>query len=87
MVKLPNASSLTLQGDRSPTTRQLLAWENQTYLDTFLVALFDVLVARLFAGRPRFQLKGLMGLIVGLAINSTVSIAGKVAVGLSGQSL
>ena len=40
-------------------------------------------VARLFAGHPRFRLRGLVGLTVGLAIGGAVSIAGEVAVGLS----
>ena len=44
-------------------------------------------VARPFAGRPRFRLGGLVGLTVGLAIDGAVSIAGEVAVGLSGWSL
>ena len=44
-------------------------------------------VARLFAGCPRFRLKGLVGLTVGLAIDGAVSIAGEVTVDLSGWSL
>ena len=41
-------------------------------------------VGRSFVGRPRFRLGGLVGLTVGLAIGGAVSIAGEVAVGLSG---
>ena len=41
----------------------------------------------LLAGRPRFCLGGPVGLTVGLAIGGAVSIAGEVAVGLSGWSL
>ena len=44
-------------------------------------------VARFFAGGPRFRLRGLLGLTVGLAIDGVVSIAGEVAVGLSRWSL
>ena len=42
MVKLTNAGSSTLQENRSPATRRFLARENQTDLDTFLVALLHV---------------------------------------------
>ena len=35
-------------------------------------------------GRPHFHLRDLVGLTVGLAIGDAVSIAGEVAVGLSG---
>ena len=87
MAKPPNASSPTIcQGDRSLATRRLLALEKQTNLDALLSHLTRF-IARLFAGRPRFRLRGLVGLTVGLAIGGAVSIAGEVAVGLSGWSL
>ena len=49
MAKSPNAGSPTLcQGDRSPTTRRLLALENQTDLDAFFVVSLDALCSTSF---------------------------------------
>ena len=38
----------------------------------------------LLAGRPRFRLRGFVGVIVGLAIGGVVSILGEVVVDLLG---
>ena len=51
--------------------------ENQTDSDSSLSPHLARFVARLFAGCPRFRLKGSVGLIVGLAIASAVLIAGE----------
>ena len=49
MAKPPNAGSPTLcQGDRSPATRRLLALENQTDSDAFLVVSLDALCSTSF---------------------------------------
>ena len=71
------------QGNRSPVTYRLLALENQTELDSSLSPHLTRYVARLFAGRLCFCLRGLVGLVVGLAIGGAVSMAGEVAVSLS----
>ena len=72
--------------------------ENQTDSDSSLSPLPCRLAWRVFkrilmrflarlVGRPRFRLGGSVDLAVGLAIGGVVSMAGEVAVGLSGWSL
>ena len=69
------------QEDRSLATRRLLALE--PYWLEFLLVSSSLLphlahfLARPFASRPRFRLKGSIGLTVGLAIDGAVSIVGE----------
>ena len=86
MVKPPNTGSLTLyQRNISPTTCWLLALlkTKLTWISSLLSHLI-CFVACYFISHFCFHLKGSIGLAIGLAIGTVMSMAGEVAIGLSG---
>ena len=89
MAKPLNAGSSTLPAPERQISGYLSTFDSRKLncLEFLLVISLEHFVIRSSAGSPHYCLRGLVGLVVGLAIGDAVSMAGKVAVVLSGWSL